>query len=60
MGHAIINFELKKVPEGNDEPIFLEFLGQKVNNLVVNGQKISSKVHKYHENAMITLNRGLK
>jgi hypothetical protein len=27
MGHAVVNFELYKVPEGNDDPIFLEFLG---------------------------------
>lgn len=59
MGHAIVNFELKKVPEGNDEPIFLDFLGQKVNNLVVNGEKISSK-GQYHVNGMIMLTRGLK
>lgn len=59
MGQATINFELTKVPEGKDEPLFLEFLGTKVNNLLVNGQRISSKTNKYHENGMITLNHGL-
>jgi hypothetical protein len=43
MGQATINFLLDKVPEAKDEPIFLEFLGTKVNNLLVNGQRISSK-----------------
>ena len=59
MGNALINFELKSMPEANQEPLFLEFLGQKVNNLIVNGKKISSKQNKYHVDGMIKLGSGL-
>lgn len=56
LGQATINFNLTEVPGPKDPPIFLEFMGKKVNNLRINGKKISSKDVKYFENGMITLN----
>ena len=60
LGQATINFNLTAVPGPKDPPIFLEFVGKKVNNLRINGKKISSKDVKYYENGMITLNQNLK
>ena len=40
-GHVKIDFNAKQVPS-KDKPIFLDYLGQKIKNFKINGQKIDS------------------
>lgn len=56
LGQATVNFNLTELPGEKDPPLFLEFFGKKVNNLRINGKKISSNTVKYFQNGMIILN----
>lgn len=59
-GKAAISFTLVKVPSGNEEPIFFDFFGTDVANLIINDKSVPSlAVGNYFRDGKIVLDSNM-
>lgn len=58
-GKAAIHFSLSKVPGKDDTPIFIDFFGTDVFNLVVNDLAVKAEVGAYFRDGMIILDSSM-
>jgi hypothetical protein len=58
-GKAAISFNLTKVPAPHDEPLFIDFVGTDVANLIINDKAMTAEVGSYFRDGKIILHSDL-
>lgn len=58
-GKAAISFNLTKVPATTDEPLFIDFVGTDVANLIINDKAATADVGSYFRDGKIILHSDL-
>jgi aminopeptidase N len=58
-GKAAITFNLNKVPGANEEPIFIDFFGTDIANLIVNDKAVTMDIGSYFREGKIILHSDL-
>lgn len=59
-GKAAITFHLSKVPGANEQPVFLDFFGTDVANLIINDKPVPSlEVGSFFRDGMIILDSSM-
>jgi len=56
-GQVLATFNVKQMPE-KDKPLFMDFYGTKVENLIINGNKINQTASSSYQNGTINLSQG--
>lgn len=58
-GKAAISFDLSKVPGANEEPVFIDFFGTDVANLIVNDKAVTAEVGSFFRDGKIVLHSDM-
>lgn len=58
-GKAAISFDLNKVPGANEEPLFIDFFGTDVANMIINDKAVTADVGSYFREGKIILHSDM-